>query len=339
MWSAVQPASLPGPSKPTKYHPTISRLAAPPLSATELNSTSTFLSSAVQPVHGSWSPPNSSAVQPAHRSSRIEKQRISALNLEAACAKIKDIQPTKINWINLRSQQTQKDRHGAINKRSELTREFKRSLVLVKRQMESSNLSLAQKRERRWDKFGNTAVVNRIIAGERQQTQQQTHHQESHDNGAAMEDGSTDMEHGLCLRTNFGNLGERQWFVHRMLQLSGTPTHRCPHCINRLAWTCKQIHIWFYTTFEARKLEDTEDSSSSESISTSTRKTPPSSDADKHDERQQAMSERGEETSSTLRRATKTQRRNQRRRQVERRWQQRRNQEAEAVYSQCTTAC
>ena len=106
-----------------------------------------------------------------------------------------------------------------------------------------------------------------------------------------------------CPRTSFGNLGERQWFVHR--------THRCLKCINRLAWTCKQIHIWFYTTFEARKLKDTEDSSSSESISSSTRKTAPSSDADKDDERQTSEArqpeylERDEETSSSLRRARK----------------------------------
>ena len=57
------------------------------------------------------------------------------------------------------------------------------------------------------------------------------------------------MERGLFLRTSFGNLGEGQWFVHRVLQLAGRPTHRCLKCLNRLAWTCKQIHTWFYSIF------------------------------------------------------------------------------------------
>ena len=372
MWSAVQPASLPCPPKPIKCQPTIPQLAASSLSATKPTHGS---SSAVQPAHGSSNPSDSRAVQPAHRSKRID-----ALHLEGACPKIEDTEPKRIGWIDLPSQKTQKDRHGAIKNRSELTEELKRSLVFVKRQMASSNLSLAEKREGHWDKSGNMAVVKQITAGKHQQQQQQTHHQESHDNGAAMEDGSADMEHGLCLRiksqhgnlevgfravfqnaasaaarrkrqlvldqilkksteakstickygaamehgsaamerglgvrTSFGNLGERQWFVLRMHELSGTPTHRCLQCINRLAWTCKQIHTWFYFTFEARKLSDNEETSSSESTSNSSRKTPPSSDADRDDERPHAMSERDEEAPSSLHRATNSQRRNQRR--------------------------
>ena len=62
--------------------------------------------------------------------------------------------------------------------------------------------------------------------------------------------GSTPMQRGVFRRTSFGNLGEGEWFVHRILQLAGTPTHNCLNCVNRLAWTCKQIHIWFYSTFE-----------------------------------------------------------------------------------------
>ena len=56
--------------------------------------------------------------------------------------------------------------------------------------------------------------------------------------------GSAAMERGLPLRTNIC-----QWFVHRIIQLAGRPTHRCLKCINPLAWTCKQIHTWFYNTF------------------------------------------------------------------------------------------
>ena len=68
--------------------------------------------------------------------------------------------------------------------------------------------------------------------------------------GAMKSFGSTSMERGVFLRTSFGNLGKGQWFVFRILQLAGTPTHNCLNCVNRLAWTCKQIHIWFYSTFE-----------------------------------------------------------------------------------------
>ena len=143
MWSAVQPASLSGPSKPTKFQPTI-----PPS------------------AHGSSSPPGSSAVQPAHRSSMIaEIKQIDALSLEGACPKSKDAQSKRIDWINQPSQQTQKTR-------SELTQDFKRSLELVKNRM-------AQKTERHWDNSGNMSVVNRITAGEDQQQPQQIHHQES----------------------------------------------------------------------------------------------------------------------------------------------------------------
>ena len=171
--SAVQPASLSGPSKPTKFQPTI-----PPS------------------AHGSSSPPGSSAVQPAHRSSMIaEIKQIDALSLEGACPKSKDAQSKRIDWINQPSQQTQKDRRGAIKTRSALTQEFKRSLELVKNRMASSNVSPAQKTERHWDNSGNMSVVNRITAGEDQQQPQQIHHQESDANGAAMEHGSTDMEH------------------------------------------------------------------------------------------------------------------------------------------------
>ena len=164
--SAVQPASLSGPSKPTKFQPTI-----PPS------------------AHGSSSPPGICAVQPAHRSSMIaEIKQIDALSLEGACPKSKDAQSKRIDWINQPSQQTQKTR-------SALTQEFKRSLELVKNRMASSNVSPAQKTERHWDNSGNMSVVNRITAGEDQQQPQQIHHQESDANGAAMEHGSTDMEH------------------------------------------------------------------------------------------------------------------------------------------------
>ena len=135
--SAVQPASLSGPSKPTKFQPTI-----PPS------------------AHGSSSPPGSSAVQPAHRSSMIaEIKQIDALSLEGACPKSKDAQSKRIDWINQPSQQTQKTR-------SELTQDFKRSLELVKNRM-------AQKTERHWDNSGNMSVVNRITAGEDQQQPQE----------------------------------------------------------------------------------------------------------------------------------------------------------------------
>ena len=40
----------------------------------------------------------------------------------------------------------------------------------------------------------------------------------------------------LFIRTSFNNLGESRWFVHRMLQLAGRPTHRCLECLSRLAW-------------------------------------------------------------------------------------------------------
>ena len=63
---------------------------------------------------------------------------------------------------------------------------------------------------------------------------------------------SGSMERGLFLRTSFGNLGERPWFTLRMVQLAGNPTHNCLKCLNRLAWTCKQIHTWFYTNFDIK---------------------------------------------------------------------------------------
>ena len=123
-------------------------------------------------------------------------------------------------------------------------------------------------------------------------------------------DSSSDFtERGLFLLSRLGNLGEGQWFVHCMLQLAGNPAHRCLKCLNRLAWTCKQIHTWFYCTSEARKLPDTEETSSSESSSNSSRKTPPSSDAEKDHERQTSEPRqreylvRDEATSSSLRRA------------------------------------
>ena len=68
--------------------------------------------------------------------------------------------------------------------------------------------------------------------------------------GAMKSFGSTSMECGVFLRTSFGNLGKGEWFVLGIYQLAGTPTHNCLNCVNRLAWTCKQIHIWFYSTFE-----------------------------------------------------------------------------------------
>ena len=70
--------------------------------------------------------------------------------------------------------------------------------------------------------------------------------------GAMKSFGSTSMECGVFLRTSFGNLGKGEWFVLGIYQIAGTPTHKCPKCVNRLALMCKQIHTWFYTTVELR---------------------------------------------------------------------------------------